>query len=58
VVRNAVDGLVPIDVRHRRGRRNRVVRARPCRAKLATMLTRRADDGGKRWFTGEIAYKP
>jgi hypothetical protein len=22
-------------------------------AKLATMLTHRADNGGKRWFTGE-----
>jgi hypothetical protein len=28
------------------------------RAKLATMLTHCADDGGKSWFTGEITYKP
>ena len=27
----AVDGLVPTDVRHRRGRRSRVVLARACR---------------------------
>ena len=27
-------------------------------AKFATMLTHRADDGGKRWFTEESAYKP
>jgi hypothetical protein len=26
--------------------------------KLATMLTHRADDGGKRSLTGEITYKP
>src|SRR5579871_2113753 len=57
-VRNAVDAKMPTDERHGRGRRNRVVLARPSRAKLATMLTHRADDGGKRWFTGESAYKP
>jgi hypothetical protein len=27
-------------------------------AKLATMLSHRADNGGKRWFTGESSYKP
>jgi hypothetical protein len=27
-------------------------------AKPATMLTHRAGDGGKRWVTGESAYKP
>ena len=31
VERNAVDVNVPIDVRHIRGRRSRVVLARPCR---------------------------
>ena len=31
VERNAVDGNVPIDVRHVCGRRSRVVLARPCR---------------------------
>ncbi|WP_157450032.1 hypothetical protein [Bradyrhizobium sp. ARR65] len=27
-------------------------------AKLAAMHPHRADDGGKRWFTEESAYKP
>jgi hypothetical protein len=27
-------------------------------AKLATMLSHRADHGGKSWFTGESSYKP
>ena len=27
-------------------------------AKLVTMLTHRAGDGGKCWFTGESSYKP
>jgi hypothetical protein len=27
-------------------------------AKLAMMLAHHTDDGGKRWFTGESAYKP
>jgi hypothetical protein len=26
--------------------------------KSAMMLAHRADDGGKRWFTGESTYKP
>jgi hypothetical protein len=26
--------------------------------KRVTMLTHRTGDGGKRWFTGESAYKP
>jgi hypothetical protein len=26
--------------------------------KLVTMLTHRASDGGKRWFTEESTYKP
>jgi hypothetical protein len=26
--------------------------------KIATMLTHRAGDGGKRWFTEESTYKP
>jgi hypothetical protein len=27
-------------------------------AKLAMMPAHHAGDGGKRWFTGEITYKP
>jgi hypothetical protein len=34
VERNAMDGLMPKDVRHRRGRRSRVVLARPCRRQI------------------------
>jgi hypothetical protein len=30
----------------------------PAGAKLAMMLSRRVDDGGKRWFTEESTYKP
>ena len=49
VERNAVDGNVPIDVRHIRGRRSRVVPARPCRRYVVAgiLQKRRENDGGK-----------
>ena len=46
--------VVPTDERHGRGRRSRVVLARPCRRQVRAKLQRhRADDGGNRWFTEE-----
>jgi hypothetical protein len=51
---------VPTGERLVRGR-SRVVLARPCRRQVRAKLQRlRADDGGKRWFTGEreVSRKP
>jgi hypothetical protein len=49
---------VPGDVRYGRGRRSRVVLARPCRRQvLADAPKAREDDGGNAWFTGENSYK-
>ena len=57
--RNAVDAEALVDVRQLRGRRNGVVLAHPCCAKSTRSLKKpRGGDGGKRWFTGESAYKP
>jgi len=48
VERNAVDVEVPSDVRRWRGRRSRVVLARPCSAKSSQAEKLR---GGRRWQT-------
>ena len=54
VERNAVDVEVPIDVRHSSRTAKSCGSGAPMQAlKFATMLTHRADDGGKRWFTGK-----
>jgi hypothetical protein len=57
VVRNAVDVDVPTDERRERGWRSGVVLARPCRRQVLR-IDGAQNDGGKRWFTGESAYKP
>jgi hypothetical protein len=49
VVRNAVDGLLSCDERHRHGRRSRVVLARTCRRQVVAMAPKAA--WRRRWQT-------
>jgi len=52
--RVVVDADVPTDERRERGRRSRVVLARPCRRQVGDDAQRiMAGDGDKRWFPGE-----